>query len=244
MADVPPGGFSFSTLPQEAKDELSSIIGGQVANMLKAKFKTFLDKDLKEAIGPMLGESLKATLPDLIKGIVPPAPDPDADPDGKGGKGGKTAALKELETKLSTLSSANKELTDRLNAAETAREQERQSSIAVKLRSTVMSALANVGITDSGQAEIAAGHLIAVAKAVRWDDDTNQPLFNDGAQEIDLNQGLRNWARTPQAKYFLPATGANGSGSRGGGSGAGASGTVSKDKALEHVFGTLLDKAL
>jgi hypothetical protein len=243
MAETtPPGGNApQSSFTQDQKDDISAMIGGQVSNMMKAAFKTFMQKDLKDALGPMLGETLKAQLPELVKGLVP-APTVD-DPDGKGdkdGKGKNSAAVRELETQLRTAQSRMNELTERLNTTEQQRQQELKANMDIKLRSLTVSKLAAIGITDTERAQIAAGFLIDSKKCVRYDEETGHPLFDDGAQAVDLDQGLRLWSRSNEAKHFLPPAGGHGAGTRPGGNQNGLYPQgATRDQAIANVFGAL-----
>ena len=85
------------------------------------------------------------------------------------------------------------------------------------LRRTLAEELQTNG-ADPVRVPIAVGHLIDSSRRVKFetdDEDDAPPIFRlDEQQSVDLKTGIKTWIKTDEGKFFLPPSGANGSGSR------------------------------
>lgn len=119
--------------------------------------------------------------------------------------------VKGLQKQLAELQEQNKR-------SQAERDTERQRARDVALRQRLTEELGKHGI-DSRYVRQAIGFLVDAEKRVRWADDDGESLvFRDAdGSELDLSTGLRSWAKTDDAKIYMPPRGVAGSGDRGGG---------------------------
>jgi hypothetical protein len=209
---TPPAG-EFSP---EQIDKIQTITAGVLNSAMTARFKTF-EKQLHESLGKTIGEQLQAHL----KAAPPKEEAPDEEPEGGKGKKGKNAARVD-DVQINTLQQQLAEMNRRLEAADRAANEERMKNRTSSLRTKLAEELARIGVVDANAQRIAIGHLIDAKHAVKFDDeggDENKIVFSqDDGGVVNLDVGLRTWAKTSEAKFFLPATNAKGAGSRPGGS--------------------------
>lgn len=147
---------------------------------------------------------------------------------GKGKAGGGEATLPpEVEKRIRALEKVTKDAERRAQEAE-ARAKEMEDRRRLDEENDLSTkALLGIGIKDEVQLESAL--LFHRGKGRIKRDDDGKPVFvrkgRDGDEEtVPLEQGLKEWAKTEEAKRFLPATNAAGSGSQGARNGAAAGG--------------------
>lgn len=169
-----------------------------------------LKKQITDAVTASQGEIAKL-LDEKLTNFKP------AESDDKEGKGGK----KDKGENSTELASMRKELADLRAANERERaiaQEERTKSRTMNLRSAAMDELARVGITGNN-ARLALNCLLQDQR-IAFDTDVaagevDELVFrSDDEGWVKLGLGLKGWAKTPDAKVFIPATGANGAGSR------------------------------
>lgn len=82
----------------------------------------------------------------------------------------------------------------------------------VRLRQKVGEELIKVGV-DPSRVKHAVTFLLDGEKRVKYaDEESDDIVFNDNDTEIDLQTGLKSWAKTDDAKIYQPARGTTGSG--------------------------------
>jgi F0F1-type ATP synthase membrane subunit b/b' len=123
--------------------------------------------------------------------------------------------LKTFEAKLAEATAKQEEAERR---AKTATEKNRREA----LRRSTSDALTKLGVKDPIRNRIATGHLIDSEKRIAWesedDDDNGRLVFvNDNRDPVEFETGLKQWAKTEEAKHFMDASGMRGSGSAPGG---------------------------
>lgn len=112
-----------------------------------------------------------------------------------------------LLKKMKDLEKSNEEIQQRA-AAETAKARD------IKLRQTLAEELARNGV-DNSRARHAIGYLVDSEKRVRYEDDGEGLVFTDeDGTDVDLGAGIRAWAKSDEAKMYLPPRGTVGSGDR------------------------------
>ncbi len=176
---------------------------------ITARFSAFEKKNATtlEATLKTFGEGVFAKLEELKPKPIEPGDKSNEPP-----KIDDHPVVKGLQKQLAELAKTNEQATQRA-AAERARSRDSQ------LRSKLAEELMKSGFKDANQARHAVHFLADGDKRVRWaDEDSDAIVFrdNDGT-EVDLATGLKGWAKTDDAKIYLPPQGASGSGDRGGG---------------------------
>ena len=83
----------------------------------------------------------------------------------------------------------------------------------VSLRQRIAEHASKYGI-DATRARYLTGHLVDAEKRVRWSDDGEAVLMKMGDDEVDFKEGLTAFLKSDDGKFFLPPTGAAGSGDR------------------------------
>lgn len=120
-------------------------------------------------------------------------------------------------------SPAYKTLMKRLQETEAKQKQaeERAASEEQKRRDTAMRQRFAEQLAEHGIEGVRAKHAIALLldseKRVRYDDDGETLVFRGSDGDVDLRQGLKDWARSDDGKHFLPPRGTVGSGDKPGG---------------------------
>lgn len=99
-----------------------------------------------------------------------------------------------------------------LEALTKEREAEKAKAKDLQLRSSVKDELTRVGVTSPAAVKGAMAMLLT-DNSVGFNDDGELVYRVDG-EETDLSSGMKAWAKTDDAKLFLPARGVNGSGDR------------------------------
>ena len=94
---------------------------------------------------------------------------------------------------------------------------ERNKARTTALRSRLTDELVKGGM-DAARARHAVGFLVDVERRVKYAEDGDELLFVDKNEDVDFATGLKGWLKSDDAKIYLPARGASGSGDRGAGS--------------------------
>lgn len=224
-------------LTEEELKDLESKLGASAANMVTARLST-LEKKLTEKVMSGVGELLTKTLDEKLAGFRPAA-DPN---EPAGNKGKKDVEIETLRNKL------EEERQARLT--QEARANEQTAKIRRKeLHGAVVDELSKQAKIDGMPARLALASLAATGR-IGYDEDGENPdriIFKgDDGLSVDLTQGLKQWLKTDEGKFFLPAVTTRGSGSRpssGAGGGAGPNGQLTNDQRMEKL-NQLLDDNL
>jgi len=212
MEPAPPAGGAATPAPgadppKPTEGAPSYVTEEQLQAALTARFRTFeqkVDKTLSEGLGTF-GTKLKDELAALFP-KAEPKPEPAAPKDGK--------PREEPNPELRRLQEQIGVLTQQADDARAERDAERARTRDSVLRQRVTDALSGVGI-EGVRARHAIGVLVDAEKRVRWGEDGASILFRtDSHDELELAAGVREWLKTEDAKLYLPARGALGSGDR------------------------------
>jgi hypothetical protein len=235
MADQATGGGS-SQQPSaatfsEAQLEQISEVAGRVANgQFNSRIKR-LQEEMSANFSKVL-EPISKQLSDLAATQQPPP----GDGKGKGkGKDGDPAEgspeFRGMQKQLADQKAAHDKLLSELAA-------EKAKAADASMRSALRDKLAAHGI-EGVRAKHAIASLVDSEKRVRRDDDGQAVFIDTDGQPIDIDTGLKAWAKTEDAKIFLPPTGARGSGGGSGGpppkQGNGAGEVTATDLGLAFV---------
>lgn len=202
------GEPQYATL-DEITDATSEMINKALTNrnkQVEAKVEKAiaeLQKSFEEKLSALLDASKKA-------------PEPAADDKPANGKAPANAApkveenpvVKELQAKLATMQK-QLETTEREKRAERDRARDKD------LRQKLSDELVKSGV-DPTRVRHAVGLLVDADKRVRYVDDTDEIVFvkDEDGEEVDLRAGLKSWAKSEDAKIYMPARGTTGSGDR------------------------------
>jgi hypothetical protein len=191
--------------PKEGADAPKYVTEEQLQSALTERFRAFeqrVDKSLG-ALGPKLREELSALFPK-------PVPKPE----GADGNGTVRKGESEPNPELKKLQDQITQLTKQAEDARSERDAERARARDSSLRQRVTDALSGVGV-EGVRARHALALLVDSERRVRWSDDGGSLLFRtDTHDELELAAGVREWLKTEDAKLYLPARGALGSGDR------------------------------
>jgi hypothetical protein len=198
-AQPPPAG---SDPPKPEGEAPKYVTEEQLQSALTERFRALeqkVDRTLS-GLGPKLRDELATLFPK-------PEPKPPEGGDGKSpprkaGDGEPAPELKKLQDQIA-------QLTTKAEAAERERDAERARARDTTLRQRLTEALSVAGI-EGVRARHAVGLLVDAERRVRWTEDGQSIAFDD----IELAAGLREWLKTDDAKLYLPARGALGSGDR------------------------------
>ena len=105
------------------------------------------------------------------------------------------------------------ELQEKFEQSEREKAEERNKARDIAMRQRVADELVKAGV-DPSRTRHALALLVDSEKRVKYDDD-GEIVFRDlDNQELDFATGLRSWAKSEDAKVFMPARGSTGSGDR------------------------------
>ncbi len=186
----------------EREQALAKTVNAAVTTHTK-RLEASLAKTIGEAIGSSLDEKIKAAIP------APPEPKPG---EGKPGdtKIEDSPVFKGLEKRLADLQKQN----EQARAEATAAKAKGQDAT---LRQSLSAALGKHSIVGDG-ANDATMILVDGQKRVAWSEDGETLTFKEAdGTTVDLETGVASWAKSDQAKRFLPPRGTQGSGDRSGG---------------------------
>jgi hypothetical protein len=165
--------------------------------------------DRLRAFETKVGQALGALAPKLRDELAALLPKPEPKPAPSEGKVAPGKGDAEAHAELKKLQDQIAQLTKQAEAAERERDAERARARDSTLRQRLTEALAAAGI-EGVRARHAVGLLVDAEKRVRWSESGDAVAFDD----VDLASGLREWLKTEDAKLYLPARGALGSGDR------------------------------
>lgn len=205
MAEAPDTTASDEALLAKLEPKIHSLINSALSSHNKqADKKRSEDREaLKVDFANLLEEKFSA---------FKPAEDQD------GGKGGKEGKGKGDNVELQTLRKEMGDLKQRAEKAEQERAAERSKNRSMSLKTEAVDELAKVGITT--HARIALSVLLQEGRIAYDTDlgegDEDKLLFrsDEGGGWVDLGVGLKGWAKSQDARIFLPPTGAAGAGTR------------------------------
>jgi hypothetical protein len=197
----PGGGEQPAGLTEAKVNEL-------INKALSPRFRDFETKQTKllEGLTTKLTETFTSSLSSLDEKLKDLKPEPPA-----GGKKDppaditQTAEFKKLQRQL-------EEQGQKLQAAETERNKERDAKRASDFNRSVEAELTKLGVQDPEGARI----LLQARGRVKFraEDDDTIVYAPDKDSEDDLNAGLTGWTKSAEGKRFMPPSGANGSGDR------------------------------
>ncbi len=219
------GGFTEAQLAQITKTI------EQVAN---ATF-TARDKQAEKKRKDELTTAFKSFLPDLESAVEAKLAGAGANA-GKKSEGGDNVALQTVQKQLESQKSE-------LELIKQERDAERQKNREAELRARSIDGLASIGIKDPFMAKVALAHLREEGRIGRDSDDPDVLVWNDqegGAIALDV--GLRGWAKSEEAKRFLPAIGMKGSGAKRASVGAAAAGAKTREEIGQAISSALADE--
>ncbi len=212
MADKPNGDGSDN--PNGDKGDAAKFVTEEQLNKAITGHLARFEKRLPELFGKQSEDLLAKLTEKLAK-----KPDTDDEGDGDDAAGG-TAAGKDGDQIAKLKRKHDRELAEmrkRLDKTETERNTERTQARDTRLRTLVDELLAASGI-DGARIKQARGFLVDAEKRAYLRDGDDRPMFRDGDDvEVELKEGIAAWAKSDDAKIYLPPRGAGGSGDRGGG---------------------------
>lgn len=186
--------------PQGTQDNAPKFVNSEQLNKaITARLKEFEARN-KETILEALG----SLAPEIDKMIEAKFAAPKEAPKGKVEEDPKYKGLEKqlLELKSKAESESN------ARAAAEAKAKDRE------MRQTVRDALASVGV-DGDRARHALGFLVDAERRVSWSEDGESLIYKDvDGTETDFTSGIKRWAKSDEAKIYLPPRGTTGSGER------------------------------
>jgi hypothetical protein len=223
--DQPQGNGS----PQDPKgdDAPKYVTEEQLNRAITARFADFQkksEKGMTEAFGKF--ESL------LVEKLSAAVPAPQSDKPEDKSDPTHAPAYKALQKQLDEVKASNAKI-------EAARAAERAKGRDMGLRQALTDKLTVAGFSGVGLKH-AVGILIDANKAVRYEaDDSDTILFKTDDGDMPFEDGLRSWAKSDEAKLFLPPRGAAGSGGNPGGGKLPAAPTDPREAAKSALVGLL-----
>lgn len=221
---TPPAGLTTEQLTEWMNENLGKVVN----NMLSARLNTEFSK-FEKKIGGSIGDTLKAQLPELLKGLAPAVQEP-----GEGG-GGKKAKDVELDSLRRQMSEMQSQLQEQRDIA--AREQQKNRT--AQLEKLVTERLNDMGKIAGTGAKLALLALTAAGRVGYGEgDDADKAVFRgDDGVTVDLDTGLKQWLKTDEARFFQAPSATRGSGSRPGA--PAPSGPVTHERAQSNAMGYL-----
>jgi hypothetical protein len=209
--EQPPQGTVAPEATQGTDDAPKHVTEAQLNKAITARMKSFEER-LEKSFGESF-TSFSATLRTELAALMPKPPEAKAE-------GGKKESEKSGadHPELHALKGEVARLTKQSEDVRAERDVERTKLRDASLRQTLTDALASAGI-EGVRARHAVGLLVDAEKRVRWSERGDAALFRRGPDdEVELDEGLRHWLTTDDAKLYLPPRNAAGSGDRPGGS--------------------------
>lgn len=217
--------------------KIGEMIGEHAKNSEPERLKA-LEAVVGRALGALKLDDKITALKAEIEGKIKPEPDA-KEPDAKASAIADDPAFKRLQAGLEAATKAAEEQKKRAEAAEQASKRERLSA-------GVRDALTSAG-ADPKRVQIALTHLEASGAVTL--DDKGAPAFKfrrDGGYDdvVDAAKGAAEWLKTQDGQFFLPPSGAKGTGdgagdTRGAGGGGGGGGERSAMDVLRNVLGSV-----
>jgi hypothetical protein len=229
-----PQGNGAPQAPQG--DAPSSVTEEKVAEIVNRAISA-RNKMFQDQIGKQL-DGVTKSIQENLKGLTEQFAAGSATKDGKKGKkegeegADESPVLKSLQRQLADLKADNERIAQSA-AAEKAKN--RDSSLRQKLAES----LGEMGLKDAVRVKHAIHHLVDGEKRVSYGEEGEAIVFRDSDDSVlDLATGLKSWMKSEDGKYFLPPTGARGSGDGRGGNAPPPKGTVDQSA----VWAGLADK--
>ena len=225
-----PSGDAPSSISREEVSEIVNKAIGARNKLFEKQISDQLDKSTKD-----LRESMRT----LTESITANAGSDKGEKKRRGeGEAGDDPALRSLQRQIQELKVEN----ERVAATAAAEKAKGRDNT---LRQRLAESLAEYGIKDSPRIKHAIHHLVDGEKRVSYSEDNeDQIVFRDAdGVSLDLATGLKSWAKSEDGKYFLPPTGARGSGDGRGGAAPQRNGQQTGDQAAvwnalaEKIFG-------
>ena len=216
--DPPEGSKGAPALDEEA-------ITRMIATNVNAAF-TARSKKLKEE----LTTEFKTGFDGITKQLEALAAN-SASKDGGKGKKGKDGAPEDPDTSDPQLNGLKRQMADmktQLEARDKELAGEKAKQKLAALRQSAREELGKLGIVEPSRVKAALATLEADGR-LGVDDDGQHTYIENKDSAVDLPTGIRAWGKTEDAKIFIPASGARGSGDRPGQSGAGKPGSAPKE---------------
>ena len=228
------GGGGGSGDDKDKKPVTAADVQAMIDKSVGKSVNAAVTTHLKRALGgddfkASLGEVLKSTLPDILKGAKPAGGEDDPDDGGdppddkakgkKGGKGGDDGVPPDVRRRLDQLEKQVKQRDDELAKEKAAREAEKKERETAEEKSALTKAL-----TDSGLApkRVKAAVALLYGEEKRVIRGEKGQLFfkledEDGDEvEYSLADGVKRWVASDVGQDFLPAKPVAGSGNTGG----------------------------
>lgn len=158
-------------------------------------------KSFEKSIASSLEESSKAMLSKLEE--MRPPPQASSQPEKAADE---SPIVKGLQKQIADLQAKQKAADEAVQAARMAQRDQ-------ALRTKLAEELGRYGV-DSGRVKHAVGYLVDAAKAVSYDEGSDEIVFKDKNDVVDLSTGLKSWLSTDDGKIYVPPRGAQGSGDR------------------------------
>lgn len=196
-------------LSEEDKKEVAALITEQIGPTVNNMFTARLGTVEKKLTGQLkeLTDTISKSVDEKLSTLKPVVEDPDD-------KGGKNKGGKGENVELATLRKQQLETTKLLEDMKRERDQERSKRRDVALRQATSEQLAKIGI-DGTRFKGAFAMLQQDGRIKHRDDDSDELVFvDDAGSEVELEVGLAAWAKTDEAKIFLPPSGMKGAGTR------------------------------
>jgi len=198
------GGGGASVFNDAQLAGIKAIVAGVVNQTIAARDKM---SDKKRGEDAKAAETRFATLLDEKLAAFKPTETPDDGVGGKSGKGGKESV------ELATLRRSIQETKDALEASNRKASEAQAKMRSSALRQTTAEQLAALGI-DGARFKGAFAVLQQEGRIRMRDDESDEMVFvDDTGAEVELAAGLAGWAKSDDAKIYLPPSGVRGSGS-------------------------------
>ena len=186
---------------------IKQLVSGIVNSSVRARDQ-MADKKREQDRQAIL-ESMAKMMDEKLSSFKPaPASDDDDDKE----KGGKRA--RETDLRLATLTRQQAETQARLAQTEKVAAERQAKLDAAELRDHVSRMLSPLGIEGM---RFRAAYALIKDRIRKHSEDPDAPyVFADETtgEDIDLDTGLKSWAKGEEAKVFIPPSGASGSGAR------------------------------
>lgn len=202
------GGAGAAAGKPLAAEDVERIAASIFNNGFTARMKTF-QKQINDQLSETLNTSLKKQIEDAFAQL------PSKGKSAKGKEGADPAegddpqspAVRSMKRQLEEMAT---ELSKQKATSEAATKREKDMA----LRQKSIEALGTVGISDPSRTKAALATLFQDGR-ISYDEDGESIIFKDSdGSPLDLPTGVKAWAKSEEAKIFLPPTGARGSGDR------------------------------
>lgn len=205
-----------NTPPVDEK-KLGEMVNGAVRNFMKrGAFQEMLATAVTGALEPALGE-IKETLGKLGKSNNTDDDDA-ANKDKKNGNGGGGGIPKEVQEQIDELKRSNKKLTDDVAKEKQEKQAATRRNEQQEERSKLREELKKQGVPDERLNGVVALLYADQNRVVRdKEGKIKYVVVRDGYDEqVELEEGVKEWAKSDEGKNYLAPVGVQGGGTRGG----------------------------